>query len=181
MLRAVTATMRTVVSDARLGWRGLRRHPGWAAVAVATLAIGIGASSATFSVVYATYLAPLPYRGPERLVVLWSQHEGQRNLTAAADFLDWQQRSRSLEGMVAFGWKQVALATAERPEEVQAGPTTPGLFSVLGYGQPMALGRPFTPEECRVGHDAVAVLSHRLWQQHFGGDPDIVSYAPSSH
>jgi putative ABC transport system permease protein len=160
--------------DTRFGLRLLRRNPGFTTVAVLALALGIAANTAIFSVIYASYLEPLPYRHADRLVMVWSRVNGHRNLVSPANFLDWKRHATSFAEINAWSWRQVNLATDDRPEQVQAGPATPGFLAMFGYGHPLALGRTFLEEEGAVGKDQVAILTHRLWQERFGGDPQII-------
>ncbi|HEV3486680.1 MAG TPA: ABC transporter permease, partial [Vicinamibacterales bacterium] len=166
--------MTAFLRDTRFGLRLLRRNPGFTAVAVAALALGIAASTAIFSIVYAAYLEPLPYRHADRLVMVWSRVNGNRNMVSPADFLDWKREATSFADMHAWSWRQVNLATDDRPEQVQIGPATPGFLAMFGYGHPLALGRTFLEAEGTPGNDRVAILSHRLWQERFGGDPNII-------
>jgi putative ABC transport system permease protein len=161
--------------DARLGLRALRRHPGFTSVAVLTLALGIAANAAIFSVVYATFIAPLPYREADRLVMVWSYYREERGPTSAADFAEWRRQSAAVfEDLNAFGWRSVNVATRHRPEHLEAGPVTPGYLPMLGYGHPLALGRDFLDEEAIPGRDHAVILTHRLWSERFGADPRIV-------
>jgi predicted permease len=164
--------MRNRWRDLFFGLRLLWKNPGFTAVAVLALALGIGANTAIFSVVYATLLAPLPYSQPDRIVMVWSKINGQRNVTAAGVFRDWQRQSSAFESMAAFtGW-QMSLTAATQPEQVEAEPCTPGFLHVLG--QPILLGRDFLPEEGQVGKDLEVILTYRLWQNRFGGDKSII-------
>jgi putative ABC transport system permease protein len=166
--------MRQLLRDAAFGVRMLRRNPTSTSVAVLTLALGIAATTAIFSVIYATYLEPLPYRDADRLVMVWSQHEGNRSGVSAADFLDWKQQATVFEDMNAWTARQVSLSAHERPERLRASPSTPGFLAMLGYGHPLALGRSFIPQEGTPGNEQVVVLTHRLWQQRFASDPAVV-------
>jgi putative ABC transport system permease protein len=166
--------MITVLRDAAFGLRLLRRNPASSVIAVVTLALGIAATTSIFSVIYATYLAPLPYRDADRLVMVWSRFEGQRGTVSAADFLDWKRQATAFEDLNAWDGRDVNLSVNERPEQIRASPATPGFLSMLGYGHPLALGRTFVPREGAVGEDQVVVLTHRLWQQRFAGDAGIV-------
>jgi putative ABC transport system permease protein len=160
--------------DAAFGVRLLRRSPTSTVIALLTLALGIGATTSIFSVIYATYLAPLPYRDADRLVMVWSHFEGRRNSVSPADFLDWKRQATAFEDLNAWNSGDVNLSADERPERIRAGPATPGFLSMLGYGHPLALGRTFVPEEGTVGREEVVILTHRLWQQRFAGDAAIV-------
>jgi putative ABC transport system permease protein len=160
--------------DAAFGVRLLRRNPASTVIAVLTLALGIAATTSIFSVIYATYLAPLPYRDADRLVMVWSHFEGRRNSVSSADFLDWKRQATAFEDLNAWNSGDVTLSADERPERIRAGPATPGFLSMLGLGHPLALGRTFVPEEGTVGREEVVILTHRLWQQRFAGDAAIV-------
>jgi putative ABC transport system permease protein len=166
--------MTNLLRDAGFGFRLLRKNPGFTAVAVLALALGIAANTAIFSVVYATYFEPLPYRDAERLVMVWSHRQGQRNSVSPADFVDWRREATAFEDLAGWNGREVNLAAGERPELVLAGTATPGFLALLGYGQPLSLGRNFLEEEGTPGRDQVAILSHRLWRERFGGDPAIV-------
>jgi len=169
--------MTQILRDAGFGLRLLRRNPGSTLVAVLTLALGIGATTAMFSVIYATWLAPLPYRDAERLVMVWSHFEGRRESVSQADFIDWKRRATVFEDLNAWNGRDVNLSVDGRPERIKAGPATSGFLAMLGYGYPLALGRSFVEEEGTPGRDHAVVLTHRLWQQRFGGDPAIVGKA----
>ncbi|MGB6471981.1 MAG: ABC transporter permease [Candidatus Acidiferrales bacterium] len=158
--------------DVRFGFRLLRKNPGFTAVAVLALALGIGANTAIFSIVQATLLAQLPYPKPQQLVMVWSKIQGNRNSVAAGDYLDWKLGSTVFQDLVAWTGTSVNLATASRPEREQALVATPGFFSMIG--EPLMLGRDFLPEEAEVGRDHVAILTYRLWMDRFGGDRNIV-------
>ena len=155
----------------RIALRLLRRSPGFTAIAVATLAIGIGANTAIFSVIYAVLLAPMPYPHPEQLVMVWSKVRGSDNSVSAGDFLDWRQQNKTFQDLVA--WTDVArnFATANEPERIVGRAITPGAYRMMGT--PLFLGRDFLPEEGEVGKDHVVILTHRLWE-HLGADPNIV-------
>jgi putative ABC transport system permease protein len=164
--------MRNRWRDLLFGLRLLWKNPGFTSVAVLALALGIGANTAIFSVVYATLLAPLPYNQPDRIVMVWSKVNGNRNVTAAGTFLDWQRQNTAFESMAAWTGRQMSLSTASQPEQVEAEPCTPGFLHVLG--QPFLLGRDFLPEEGQVGKDLEVILTYRLWQNRFGGDRNIL-------
>jgi putative ABC transport system permease protein len=164
--------MRNLWRDLIFGFRLLVKNPGFTAVAVLALALGIGANTAIFSVVYATLLAPLPYNQPDRIVMVWSQVNGNHNGVSAGDFLDWQRQNSTFESIAAWGSRSLSLSTGTQPERVQASACTPQFLHVLG--QPFLLGRDFLPEEGQLGKDLEAVLSYRLWHDRFGGDKSIV-------
>ena len=118
--------MRHIWTDARVGLRLLLKRPGFTTVAVLALALGIASTTAIFSVVYATLLAPLPYPNPDQLVMVWSQIKGSRNVSAAGSYLDWKQQATVFQDLNAFSGRNANLANADHPEQVQAGLTTPG-------------------------------------------------------
>jgi putative ABC transport system permease protein len=165
--------METLLQDIRYGARVLAKHRGFTAVAVLTLALGIGANTAIFSVVNELLLRPLPYPDAERLVMLWEVTSKGRhqNTTSRANFLGWREQSKSFEGMAAFSDQRLSL-TGGDPEEVSVQLATPELFQVLGV-EPI-LGRGITQEDARPGKPNVAVLSYGFWQRRFGGDPQVV-------
>jgi len=166
--------MTTILRDARFGLRLLRRHPGFTTVAVLTLALGIAATTAIFSVVYGLFLAPLPYYKADRLVMVWEYQQGERAGASPKSFTEWKREATPFADINAWGGRSVNLATADRPENVPAGVATPGFLAMLGYGHPLALGRTFREEEGIPGQDRVVILTYRLWQDRFGGDPQIV-------
>ncbi|HUH11672.1 MAG TPA: ABC transporter permease [Longimicrobiales bacterium] len=164
----------TLARDSAYAVRVLRTSPGFTAVAVLTLALGIGANSAIFSVVNGVLLEPLPYADGERLVDLHTQFPG----IGFDEFWTSPPEYRSLQELRAFsgvgGWRtgQQSISGGEEPVRVTAAIATAELFETLGV--PARLGRPFSREEDQPGGPAVATLSHRLWQSAFGGDPSVV-------
>jgi putative ABC transport system permease protein len=164
--------MNNLWRDVRFGFRLLRKNPGFATVAVLALALGIGANTAIYSIVYATLLEPLPYYHPNEVVMVWSKIQGERNGVAAGDYLDWTRESTVFQGLAAWTGAGVNLATASHPEQVQAWRAAPGFFTVMG--QSILLGRDFLPEEGEVGRDHVTILTYRFWLDRFGGDRSIV-------
>jgi predicted permease len=161
-----------LLRNLRYALRTLRRSPSFTAVAVLTLALGIGATTAIFSVVYATLFESLPYPKSEQLVMVWSSINQRRNSVSAGDYLEWKRRSTSFQCLEAWTGATFNVATAERPEQVQAALMTPGFFRMTGT--PMWMGRDFLPEEGEAGKDHVVVMTHRLWSQHFGADRGII-------
>jgi putative ABC transport system permease protein len=151
--------------------RTLSKKPGFTVTAVLTLALGIGATTAIFSVVYAVF-EPMPYPKPDQLVMVWTQFRGDRGSVSAGDFLEWKRRSTSFQDMNAWTGAPFNLATNERPEQVEGSPRTPGFFAM--EGTPLFMGRDFLPEEGDPGRDKVVILSHRLWSKRFGSDPNII-------
>ncbi len=155
--------------DVRYGLRLLARSPGFAAVAIVTLALGIGASTAILSVVDAILLRPLDYADPDRLVVLLKEEDGP---VAPANFLDWKARSRSFERMGAAEYWTPNLTAGGSPEKLWALRLTPDVLPLLGVRP--ALGRFFLPSEATAGTDRVVVLGHGVWTSRFGADPAIL-------
>jgi putative ABC transport system permease protein len=162
----------TLLQDIRFGFRLLRKNPGFASVAVLALALGIGSNTAIYSIVYATLLAPMPYPQPKQLVMVWSKVQGNRNVVAAGDYLDWKRENNAFQALGAWSEESLNLGTASRQERVRAAMVTPGFSSMMR--DPLFLGRDFLPEEGEVGKDHVAILTYRLWMDRFGGDPTIV-------
>jgi putative ABC transport system permease protein len=161
-----------VLRDARYGVRLLRKNPGFSAIAILALALGIAANTAIFSVVYATLLAPLPYPEPDQLVMVWSRIQNNRNVSAAGTFLEWKRQATVFQKLNAWSGRSANLATADHPEQVQAGVATPGFLGMIGY--PFAKGRDFRDEEGTTGKDHVVVLTNHFWRERFGGDPAMV-------
>jgi putative ABC transport system permease protein len=164
--------MRNRWRDLLFGLRLLWKNPGFTAVAVLALALGIGANTAIFSVVYATLLAPLPYNQPDRIVMVWSKVQGSRNGVSAGDFLDWQRQNTVFDSIAAWTGSQMSLSSSAHPEQVNAEPCTPGFLHVLG--QPFLLGRDFLPEEGQLGKELETILTYKLWKNRFGGDHNII-------
>jgi predicted permease len=169
--------METALQDLRFAARMLLKRPGFTAVAVLTLALGIGANTAIFSVVNAVLLRPLPYREPGRLVELWETNpvKGWTDAPAApANFYDWQEQNEAFEGMAGYRPSpgNFALMGTGEPERLRGIQVTGNLFSVLGVEA--ALGRTFFPEETWEGNSQVVVLSHKLWSRRFNQDADII-------
>jgi len=161
-----------MLNDVRLGLRTLRKSPVFAIAAITTLALGIGANTAIFSVLNATLLRPLPYRDPTRLVFLQESIKGRSIPVGPATYYDWRAQANSYESMAAAQAWVAVLAGTDRSEQVPAIRATAGLFEVLG-AKPM-LGRTFARDEDLPGKDHVIVLGYRLWQTSFGADPKIV-------
>jgi putative ABC transport system permease protein len=169
-----TNLMSGLAQDLRYALRQLHKSPGFMAVAVFTLALGIGANTAIFSVVNAVLLRPLPYPNADQLVMLWEQnpHRGWfENIISGDNFRDWQTQNRVFADMAAFESNFFNVIGNHQVEEVAGERVSANFFSVLGV-QPFR-GRLFLPEENTQGKTTV-ILSYGLWQQHYGGDPDIV-------
>ena len=168
--------MQTLWQDLRYSARMLLKKPGFAFIAVLTLALGTGANTAIFSVVDAVLLRPLPYPQAERLVFLWSTMISQGVPTSGSampDYREWRDRSDTLEGLAGFYYGDFNLSsTASEPERAQGAYITPNLFDVLKVSP--AFGRLFTNEEDQYGQHRVVLLSYGLWQRRFSGDLRII-------
>src|SRR5262245_19369171 len=166
--------MSSLITDLRHGVRLLFRAPGFAAVAVLTLALGIGANTAIFSTINDALFRPLPYGDPDRVVMVWedvSYLGFPRNTPAPANYLDWKARNRVFTDMAATRGAAANLTSGGPPEQVVGRRTTANFFGVLDV-KPL-LGRTFTDEEDRTGAP-VAVISYGLWQRRFGGSLSAV-------
>jgi putative ABC transport system permease protein len=161
--------------DIRYAVRGLRKSPGFCIVAVLTLALGIGANTAMFSVVNAILLRPLPFPEPSHLVHLWEappDNPAKRNVVNPWNFLIWREHTHSFAGMAAVSTGELNLTGEGNPVALPSASVSADYFSVLGI--PALIGRTFQPADDTPGHDDKAVLSYGLWQQRFGGDPQII-------
>ena len=161
--------------DLRYAWRALRRYPSFAAVVILTLALGIGANAAIFSVVNAVVLRPLPYDRDGRLVAVWGNlHKpGLEEIPgSAAEFVDYRERSRVFDAIAAYDTLGVNLTGVDQPERVAAAVTTASLFTMLG--ESAVLGRSLVAADEQPGRNRVTIVSHALWQRRFGGDRTIV-------
>ncbi|MDQ3916908.1 MAG: ABC transporter permease [Acidobacteriota bacterium] len=167
--------MRTLWQDLRYGLRVLWKSPGFTAVAILVLALGIGATTAIFSVVNAVLLRPLPFPRADELIVV-EDVNGKTGETvpsvSPADFFDLKSQARSFAGLAAHSGWSITLLDADQPEMIPAERVTEEFFKTLQV-QPLA-GRTFRPEEFKDGSNNVVILSHRLWQRRFGGDPRVV-------
>ena len=167
----------TLIQDIRFAGRMLFKKPGFTVVVVLTLAVGIGANTAIFSVVNAVLLKPLPYRAPDRIVMLWANNPtlkvGTQELPVEAlDLPEWQAQTKSFEAIAAFRPSQVDISGQGEPERLAGVQVTASLFPLLGV-KPI-LGRTFSSDEEQPGNDKVAVISHALWKRRFGGDGNLV-------
>jgi putative ABC transport system permease protein len=171
--RLTLPAVETAFQDLRYGLRMLRRNPGFTLVATLTLALGIGANTAIFSVVNAVLLQSLPYRDPDQLVMV-SYYRGNYGGegTGFAEFLTWRDQAQVFEQIAAYTIGTADLIWSGEPSRLNAGYVTSGLFSTLGVGP--ALGRTFTPEEDKPGGSSVVILGHNLWQRRFGGDREVL-------
>jgi putative ABC transport system permease protein len=167
-----------LAQDVRYAARVLRRAPALTIATVLTFALGIGAATAIFSVVYGVLLRPLPYRDPARLAVLWERNLARGsldNVVSVPNFEAWRDRSRSFSGMAALVPSSLTLAGDGAPERVAGAEVSPGYFRLLGVAP--AIGREFTEREAVAGDASVVVLSDALWRRRFGADPAIVGRA----
>ena len=155
----------------RYSWRTLRKTPGFTLTAILTLALGIGATTAIFSVVSAVF-EPMPYPNPDQLVMVWSKVRGNRASPVSTDIVEWKQRSSSFQSMNAWAGASFNVGAGEKPEQVAGSMRTPGFFTMEGL--PLMLGRDFLPEESQPGKDHVVILSNRLWNGTFEANRDIV-------
>jgi putative ABC transport system permease protein len=175
--------MQTFWQDVRYGIRILLKNPGFTTVALVTLALGIGANSAIFTVVNTVLLRPLAYRDPSRLVMVWEKsrprqdvtgrpHAFDQNVISPANFMDWHDQATVFDQMAAFVDFRENLTGNGDPEEIPVQAAQENIFSLLGAEA--LLGRVFTPENGQEGHDNVVILSYGLWQRRFGGARDVI-------
>jgi putative ABC transport system permease protein len=169
----IIAWLDTAARDLRYAARMLRRSPGFTMIAVLTLALGIGANTAIFSVIDAVLLRPLPYPNAKYLVRVEERHEGWTATGISyANFLDLKNNSQSLSDVAAMRWWTANLADGGEPESVQSALVSAEYFSALGI-QPF-LGRVFTAEEDQPGKDNVILIAHGLWQRRYGSNPQVI-------
>lgn len=172
--------MDTLVQDIRFAFRQLRKSPGLVAIAVITLALGIGANTAMFSVVNAVLLKPLSFRDPGRLVRVWHVPPAKsfpgmdRFSVSAANYLDWEKQNHVFERMAIYSYRAFTLTGGDKPVQVDACAVSSQFFQTLST--PPMLGRTILPEEDQSGRSNVVVLSFRFWQEHFGSNRDIVGH-----
>ena len=168
--------MDSIIKDIRYGLRSLLKRPGFTAIAVITLALGIGANSAIFSVVNAVLLRPLPFKDPERLVVVWERraNSGRANLPLSGhEYAAFKERATSFEALTLFQPNGFNLTGRGDPLMVDVGEASTEYFSVVGV--PPMLGRTFAAGEDQGGGAKVVVLGNKLWSQRFGSDPNVVN------
>src|SRR5437773_6582421 len=168
---ALDALRQDLVSAVRV----LRKNPGFAATAILTLALGVGANSAIFSLVNATLLRPLPFKDPDRLVMIFAA-DGRRGRgldnPTYPDFADWRNQNHTFESMAAYANRSVAFSVDDQTVLINGKRVTPNFFEVFGVHP--VLGRAFRPEEQEPGANAVVVLSDGFWRRHFGGAADVL-------
>ena len=163
--------METLVQNLRFSLRMLGRNPGLTATVLLTLALGIGANTAIFTVDYATLLAPMPYPQPNQLVMVWSKIQTFHNGVSAGDYTDWKNQSSVFSYLCAWTGTSFNVATKDQPEYLQARITSPEMLQMMG--EPLFLGRFFLPEEGVKGKNHVAILTHKFWVK-LGSNPHIV-------
>ncbi len=167
-----------MLQDLRHALRSLARSPGFAAVTVLTLALGIGVTTTMFSVVDAVLLEPLPYAEPDRVMTLWESNPGlgiEQEQVAAGTFLDWKLRTRNFTELAAYQNVGFVLTGLDEPAQLTGAAVSTSLFAVVGI-QP-ALGRAFTQAEGVSGGERVVLLSAGFWQRRFGGNRDVLGIA----
>ena len=168
--------LETAWHDVRYALRGLRRNPGFASTAILSLALGIGASVAIFTVVDNLLLRPLPYKDPNSLMMVWevnSRRDAKNNVISPANYFDWRARNHIFSGMAGLGFPYT-IAFGEpggEAEELGYRSATPEFFPLLGVNA--AIGRVFSPDDALPGAKRVALISDRLWWRRFGGDPAV--------
>jgi putative ABC transport system permease protein len=166
--------MDSLLRDLKCSARSLLQRPALTIIAIVTLAIGIGANSAIFSVVNALLIKPLPFPDLDRIVAIWEKQPSQgleHNEASVANYLDWRAQNNSFEQIGLYRWWSANLTGIESPERVQGFLVSANFFDVVGL-KPM-IGRGFAADEDQPGKDAVAILTYGLWQRRFGGDPNI--------
>ena len=170
--------LETVWQDLRFGGRTLRRNPGFAVIAVVTLALGIGANAAIFSVVNAVLLRPLPWHEPDRAVMIWSRWTAfDKTWVASGEVVDYRRRTRTLDSVATWNDGQANLTGEGDPERVAVGAVSANTFSTLGASP--FLGRTFTEQEDLPKGPNLAVLGHSLWNRRFAAEPAVIgSRAP---
>ncbi|MFZ0819931.1 MAG: ABC transporter permease [Candidatus Acidiferrales bacterium] len=166
----------TISQDIRYAFRTLRRNPGFTAVAVLTLALGIGANTAIFSMVNAVLLRPLPYPESGKLMMVWATDQSRgvtEDVNSYPNFEDWKAQSKSFDGMAAFTNRSVTFSAGDEAEILPAVQASPGLFDMLRVAP--AMGRGFLPGEEESGASHVAILSDAMWRERFAARPDILN------
>jgi putative ABC transport system permease protein len=170
--------MQNVWQDLQYGARMLLKRPGLTLIASLTIALGIGANTAIFSVVNAVLLRPLPYDEADRLVYLTERRENAETMSIShPDFVDWREQNRVFESIGVYNFGNYNLTTGGEPEQLRAGQVSADLFTALRVNP--ALGRLFTKEDDRSGAPGVVVLSYELWQRRFSGDPNVLNQSLS--
>ncbi len=163
--------MENLLQNLRYSLRMLRKNPGLTLTVLLTLALGIGANTAIFTVDYATLLAPLPYPKPNQLVMVWSKIQGNRNGVSAGDYTDWKQQNTTFQYLTAWTGGAFNIATHDQPEFINGTRCTVDMFRMEGIK--FFLGRDFLPEEGQAGKEHVVILTHKLWMK-LGSDKKII-------
>jgi len=163
--------------DLRLGLRVLRKNPAFTTIVILTLALGIGANTAIFSVVYTVLLKALPYPQADRLVMVYenvhlANYQNSRNTPSAGNFTDWMAQNTVFESMAAYSNRSFNVTGSGEPVRVEGERVSAGFFSALQVNA--VLGRVFTPEEDRPGASHVVVISEGLWRSHFASNPGVL-------
>jgi putative ABC transport system permease protein len=160
--------------NVRFALRQLRRSPGFAITAILALALGIGPNVAIFSIIWATFLAPLPYPNADRIVVVWTHHKGERDATRADDYAQYAAQAQSFQRLDFESWNVLHLTNADHSQDETGGLPVSPAFQTMTMGVPMAMGRDFLPDEGVPGKDHLVTLSHWLWQTRYNSDPNIL-------
>ena len=163
--------MQNLLQNLRFSLRMLWKSPGVTLTVLLTLALGIGANTAIFTIDYATLLAPLPYPQPDQLVMVWSKIQTYHNGVSAGDFTDWQQQNKTFQDIKAWTGAAFNVATKDQPEFIDGTRATAGFFSMMG--NTFYLGRDFLPEEGQEGKEHEVILTHKFWMK-LGSNPNIV-------
>src|SRR5437763_12855128 len=164
-----------MLSEIKVALRGLAKSPGFTMIAIATLALAIGANSAVFSLINALLVRPLPYQEPSRLALIWEQFATQgleRIPVSPPEYLDLEKEFQSGTGLAAYTYQTFNLGGGDIPERISGALVTPTLFPLLGV-EPIK-GRTFAREEQGQGHADMIVISERLWQRRFNSDPSMI-------
>ncbi len=163
--------MQTLLQNLRFSLRMLWKSKGLTITVLLTVALGIGANTAIFTVDYATLLAPMPYPEPNQLVMVWSKIQTYRDAVSAGDYLDWKQQSSAFQDLNAWTGGSFNIATKDQPMLVPGSQTTPGFSRMMGSS--FVMGRDFLPEEGQVGKDHEVILTHKLWMK-LGSNPKVL-------
>src|SRR5687767_7590599 len=165
--------MDTLLKDIRYGLRGFFKRPGFTGIVIVTLSLGIGASTAIFSVVNTVLLRPLPYSQAERIVAIHEvDQNGKRGQVTPANFLDWRAQNTVFEHLAAILTRPANLSAGDQAERIELAMTSANFFAVFGI-EP-ARGRFFIPADEQAGHAPIVVVSYALWQRRFAADPELV-------
>jgi putative ABC transport system permease protein len=162
------------LDDLPYTWRVLWKNPGLTGIILLTVALGVGANTAIFTVDYATLLAPLPYPHSDQLVTVWTTNKNGSRYPSAENFIDWRRQSEAFQDLSAFSGGTFAIGATETPESVWGMRVTANYYRTLGSS--FFLGRDFLQDEDQAGKDHVVILTHKLWN-HLGADPKLVGHA----